>query len=190
MMRSMDHVETDRLLLRRWHHDDLDALTRVFRKPEVWWFPFKRGWTAEETEVFLGQKLSEWESRGWSQWAVVTKEHRALIGFLGLSPPEFLPEVMPTVEVGWRIDPDYWGKGFATEGGRAALDFGFEVLELDEIVSICEPENVASSRVMKRLGMIHDRDTKHPKLGMPLRVFKLRREQRSAPSTPDVGASQ
>jgi RimJ/RimL family protein N-acetyltransferase len=177
----MDHVETDRLLLRRWHHDDLDALTRVFRKSEVWWFPFKRGLTAEETEAFLGQKLSEWESRGWSQWAVVTKEHRALIGFRGLSPPGFLPEVMPTVEVGWRIDPDYWGKGFATEGGRAALGFGFEVLELDEIVSICEPENVASSRVMERLGMTHDRDTTHPKLGMPLRVFKLRREQRSAP---------
>jgi RimJ/RimL family protein N-acetyltransferase len=88
---------------------------------------------------------------------------------------------MPTVEVGWRLDPDYWGRGFATEGGRAALDFGFHVLGLDEIVSICEPENVASSRVMERLGMVHYRDTKHPMLGVALQVFKLRRDQWSTP---------
>jgi pimeloyl-ACP methyl ester carboxylesterase len=56
-----------------------------------------------------------------------------------------------------------------------------------EIVSICEPENVASIRVMERLGMIHDRDTKHPKLGVPLRVFKLRREERSAPNAGTAG---
>jgi RimJ/RimL family protein N-acetyltransferase len=84
---------------------------------------------------------------------------------------------MPTVEVGWRIDPDYWGRGLATEGGRAALDVGFNVLGLNEIVSICEPENVASWRVMERLGMLHDRDTRHPALGVPLRVFKIRKDQ-------------
>jgi RimJ/RimL family protein N-acetyltransferase len=180
MIGLVDPVETDRLVLRRWSLEDLDALTRIFAKPEVWWFPFQRGLTAEETETFLRRKLNEWESRGWAQWAVVTKETSTLIGFLGLSPPEFLPEVMPTVEVGWRIDPDYWGLGLATEGGRTALKFGFEVLGLDEIVSIYEPENVASGRVMERLGMVHDRDTKHPTLGVGLRVFKLRRTQWSA----------
>jgi RimJ/RimL family protein N-acetyltransferase len=177
MMQPVDPVETDRLLLRQWSLQDLDALVRVFSKPEVWWFPFQRGLTAEETVSFLRRKLTEWESRGWSQWAVVTKQDPALIGFLGLAPPEFLPEVMPTVEVGWRIDPDYWGRGLATEGGRAALDFGFNVLGLEEIVSICEPENVASWRVMERLGMVHERDTNHPALGVPLRVFKLRSDQ-------------
>ena len=177
----MDVVETDRLLLRRWRSDDLDALSRIFAKPEVWWFPFKRGWTGEETAAFLERKLSEWESRGWSQWAVVEKDAGALVGFLGLSPPEFLPEVMPAVEVGWRLDPDYWGRGLATEGGRAALDAGFRVLELDEIVSIYEPENVASGRVMEHLGMVHDRDTTHPTLGVPLRVFKIHRSSWIAP---------
>ena len=177
MIRLVDVIETDRLLLRRWTLEDLDALLQVFSKPEVWWFPFQRGLTAEETEGFLHRKLSEWDSRGWSQWAAVTKENPALIGFVGLAPPDFLPEVMPTVEVGWRIDPDYWGRGLATEGGRAALDFGFNVLGLKEIVSICEPANVASWRVMERLGMVHDHDTKHPALGVPLRVFKLARHQ-------------
>ncbi len=176
-MGSVDLVETDRLLLRRWTLDDLDPLVRVFRKPEVWWFPFKRGMTAEETEAFLHRKLKEWESRGWSQWAVETKDEPVLIGFLGLCPPDFLPEVMPTVEVGFRIDPDYWGQGLATEGACAALEFGFNVLGLTEIVSIYEPDNVASGRVMQRLGMVFDRDTKHPALGVPLRVFKIHRDQ-------------
>jgi RimJ/RimL family protein N-acetyltransferase len=173
---GLDSIATDRLLLRRWRPGDLDALSRVFAKPEVWWFPFKRGWTVEETNEFLDRKLAEWETRGWSQWAVIEKGAETLIGFLGLAPPDFLPEVMPAVEVGWRLDPDYWGHGLATEGGRAALDTGFRVLQLEEIVSVYEPENVASGRVMERLGMVHDRDTTHPKLGVPLRVMKMRRD--------------
>lgn len=169
-------VSTDRLLLRRWEPTDLDALHNVFAKPEVWWYPFKRGWTTDETRGFLDRKLEEWDSRGWSQWAVVHVADQRLIGFLGLSPPTFLPEVMPTVEVGWRLDPDYWGQGLAIEGGQAALDFGFTVLGLEEIVSIYEPENVASGRVMERIGMVPDRDTIHPELGVALRVYKLTRK--------------
>jgi len=93
--------------------------------------------------------------------------------FLGLAPPEFLPEVMPTVEVGWRLDPEFWGRGLATEGGRAALGYAFETLNLEEVVSIYEPENLASGRVMERLGMKRFMDTTHPTLGLPLRVYRL-----------------
>jgi len=169
----VDEVETERLLLRRWQRADLDALARVFAKPDVWWWPFQRGWTAEETGEFLERKLDEWDDRGWSQWAAIEKDTAALIGFIGLCPPGFLPEVMPTVEVGWRLDPDFWGRGYASEGGRAALTTGFDTLGLDEIVSIYEPDNVASGKVMQRLGMHHDRDTTHPRLGVPLRVYKI-----------------
>jgi RimJ/RimL family protein N-acetyltransferase len=173
----MDHVETERLVLRRWRVDDLGRLTEVFAKPEVWWFPFRRGWTAEETEAFLTQQVGEWDTRGWSLWAAVAKQDATLIGFVGLSVPDWLPEVMPAVEVGWRLDPQYWGQGLATEGAQAALDFGFRVLDLDEIVSIYEPENVASGRIMRRLGMAYDRDTQHPTRGLPLKVFKIQRDQ-------------
>jgi len=79
--------------------------------------------------------------------------------------------------VGFRIDPDYWGRGLATEGGRAALEFGFNVLGLREIVSIYQPEDAASGRVMQRLGLVYERDTKHPALGVPLRVFKTDRDE-------------
>lgn len=166
-------VETERLLLRGWRTDDLDQLEEVFRKEQVWHYPFKRGWSREETDDFLNRKIHEWRDRGWSQWAVEVKATGQLIGFLGLAPPEFLPEVMPTVEVGWRLDPAWWGRGLATEGGRAALEYGFESLGLDEVVSIYEPENVASGRVMEKLGMRPLKDTLHPSLGVPLRVYRI-----------------
>lgn len=170
-------LQTERLLLRRWYASDFEALCTVFAKPEVWWYPDQRGRTADETRTFLDRRIDLWDTRGWSQWAVVHRDDDRLIGFLGLEPPTFLPEVMPTVEVGWRLDPDYWGAGLATEGGRAALTFGFETLELDEIVSIYEPDNVASGRVMEHLGMRPERDTVHPALGVPLRVYRLGRTE-------------
>ena len=170
-------VVTDRLFLRRWREDDFDALCAIFAKPEVWWYPDRRGRSADETRAFLDRKLELWDTRGWSQWAVEHREDARLIGFLGLEPPIFLPEVMPTVEVGWRLDPDYWGRGLATEGGRAALRFGFDVLALDEIVSIYEPDNVVSGRVMQRLAMHVDRDTVHPTLEISVRVYKITRSE-------------
>jgi RimJ/RimL family protein N-acetyltransferase len=169
--------ETDRLLLRRWRADDLEDLEAVFAKPEVWWYPDRRGRNAGETRAFLDRRIDLWRDRGWSHWAVEHREDGRVIGFLGLEPPTFLPEVMPTVEVGWRLDPDSWGRGLATEGGRAALRFGFDVLGVDEIVPIYEPENVASGRVMERIGMRRDRNTTHPTLGVDLRVYKLLRTQ-------------
>jgi RimJ/RimL family protein N-acetyltransferase len=173
----MTDVETERLLLRGWRPDDLDDLAEIFRKEEVWWYPFKRGWGRDETEEFLERRIAEWATRGWSLWAVEVKGERKLIGYLGLAPPEFLPEVMPTVEIGWRLDPAWWGRGFATEGGRAALAYGFEVLDLDEIVGIYEPENRASGRVMNRLGMTPWRDATHPTLDVPLRVYRIMRNE-------------
>ena len=165
-------VETERLLLRLWRPDDLDQLAHVFSKEPVWRYPFRRGWTGQETEEFLNRKIDEWQHRGFSQWAVEVKAEKQLIGFLGLAPPEFLPEVMPAVEVGWRLDPGWWGRGLATEGGRAALKYAFETLNLAEVVSIYEPENLASGRVMERLGMKRFIDTTHPSLGVALRVYK------------------
>ena len=83
------------------------------------------------------------------------------IGFIGLAIPRFDESL---VEIGWRIDKPYWGYGYATEGARAVLAYGFETLELPEIVSFTAVPNVRSSRVMERAGMHHDkaRDFDHP----------------------------
>jgi RimJ/RimL family protein N-acetyltransferase len=175
-----DEILTARLRLRRWNLDDLDGLARVFAKPEVWRFPFGRGFTPEESERFLAHRIAAQETGDWTEWAVETLEDDRLVGYIGLSEPTFLPEIMPAVEVGWRLDPAVWGQGLATEGARAAVADGFLDPELDEIVSIYQPENEASGRIMARLGMRFDRDTRHPTRDLALRVYRLSRSDYAA----------
>jgi RimJ/RimL family protein N-acetyltransferase len=168
---------TSRLRLREWKLDDLEPLAEVFGKPEVWHFPLRRGFSFGETQAFLVRRIEEQESRGWSLWAAEDRGSRRLIGYIGLAEPDFLPEVMPAVEIGWRLYPDSWGRGLATEGARAALVYGFEDLALDNIVSICEPDNLSSSRVMDRLGMRMERETVDPAHGVPLCIYRLERTE-------------
>jgi RimJ/RimL family protein N-acetyltransferase len=171
---AVTDLTTDRLRLRTWRPDDLDDLAEVFADPRVWWFPLRRGFTWDETDAFLGRQMLEWEEQGWGNWAV---EHDGdLIGYTGFGLPTFLPEVMPVPEIGWRLHPSHWRRGLATEAAGAALEHGFKALGFSEVVSIYEPENVASGRVMQRIGMSLDRDATHPELGTPLRVYRLHRE--------------
>jgi RimJ/RimL family protein N-acetyltransferase len=170
-----DELLTPHLRLRRWNRDDRAALCEIFGQPEVWRFPFGRGLTPEETGAFLAHRIAEQATGAWCEWAAERREDRKLIGYIGLARPYFLPEVMPTVEIGWRLDPSSWGRGLATEGAKAALADGFTHPDLDEVVSIYQPENEASGRVMARLGMRFDRDTHHPTRGLALRVYRLSR---------------
>lgn len=80
---------------------------------------------------------------------------------------------MPVPEISWRLHPTYWGRGLATEAAGPCSSMGSTTLGFDQIVSIYEPENVASERIMERIGMAVDRDTLHPEKGVPLRVYRL-----------------
>jgi RimJ/RimL family protein N-acetyltransferase len=164
-------LETERLRLRQWTRADLPALVALFADPAVWWYPLRRGFSEAETAAFLDRRIEELTTRGWGLWAL--ERSGVLLGYTGLGLPEFLPEVMPVPEVGWRLHPDFWGNGYATEAARASLEYGFDELGLSEVVSIFQPDNVASGRVMQRLGMTLDRDTSDPKSGDALRVYRL-----------------
>ena len=171
----MSTVETERLRLRPWEAGDLDALTTIFAEPAFWRYPFGRAFSREETERFLGRQLHHWATHGYGMWAAELKAGARLVGYMGLSVPSWLPEVLPAVEVGWRLHPGQWGRGLATEGGRAGLRYGFEELDLDRIVSICMPENVASLRVMDKLGMTTVLTTTDPERGVALEVWEITR---------------
>jgi len=173
----VETVETDRLLLRPWRPDDVDALAALFAEPTMWWHPFRRGLTQEETERFVERQTEHLATHGFCMWAAEGKGERRLIGYIGLMVPAWLPEVLPAVEVGWRLHPDHWGRGLATEGGGACLHQGFEMLGLDRLISIFEPENVASGRVMAKLGMRDFLTTKDPGHGRPLQVREITAEQ-------------
>jgi RimJ/RimL family protein N-acetyltransferase len=174
-------IETERLSLRRFTPNDLDALAAIFAKPEVWWFPMRRGLTRDETETMLHSRFIEpWETLGYAHWAVIRKEDAMLLGYCGLAIPNFLPEVLPAVEVGYRFDPLAWNRGYATEASAAALSYGFNELGLDRIIAIYDIENEASGRVMQRLGMRVERETIHPGDGSKLRVYEITREEWNA----------
>jgi RimJ/RimL family protein N-acetyltransferase len=146
-------VTTERLSLRRFERDDLDELASVFEHREVWQFPYGRGMTREETEVFLDGQIVHWAQYGFGCWTAREVASERLIGYLGLSVPTFLPEILPAVEVGWRLAPTAWGNGYATEGASAALGEAFTTLGLDWVCSLPQADNPRSGRVAEHLGM-------------------------------------
>jgi RimJ/RimL family protein N-acetyltransferase len=170
-------IETERLLLRRLTMDDLDELSAIFAKPEVFWFPEKRGLTREETEEMLRDRfIARWDEQRFGHFAVIRKADQKMLGYTGLGVPYFLPEVLPAVELGYRFNPDAWGHGYATEASVASLEYGFETVGLERIIAIYHIENVRSGLVMQRLGMTIERDTVHPESGDALRVYEIFRD--------------
>jgi RimJ/RimL family protein N-acetyltransferase len=166
-------LETERLILRPigWH--DLDELTALHAEASFWWYPLKRGTTAEETRRFIERTLERYQLDGVGLSAAVVKETGELAGWLGLAVPHFLPEILPAVEVGWRLGERYRGRGYATEGAAAAVRYGFEELGLERLVSIFEPANVASGRVMEKLGFAFERQATVPRSGELVHVLAL-----------------
>jgi RimJ/RimL family protein N-acetyltransferase len=132
--------------------------------------------TKQESDALAGRIARHFDQYGFGLWAVEVKNRSPMAGFIGLAYPFFLPEVMPTVEVGWRLARDMWGMGLATEGATQCVKYAFEALGLDEVCSLHLPENVASRRVMEKLGMKFELDTRRPDDGTAVRVFTIRRE--------------
>lgn len=173
----MTQVDTARLCLRMWRREDADAFAELNADPTVTRY-LRDGapMTREASDRLLDACEEHWDRHGFGLWAVEVRHTREFAGFIGLAYPTFLPE-MPDVEVGWRLANRFWGRGYATEGGQAALAFGFDELGLRRVVSIYNRDNVASRKVMEKLGMRLDRETLHPELGLPLRVYAITRER-------------
>lgn len=125
----------------------------MFAKEEVWRFPFGRGLTREETAAFVESQVEHWDTLGFGLWVVTVRGEEAPVGFVGLAVPQFLPEVLPAVEVGWRLDPDAWGHGYAVEAAQVSLDAAFGSLELDRVISLPQIDNPPSVKVAERIGM-------------------------------------
>jgi RimJ/RimL family protein N-acetyltransferase len=164
-------------VLRQWLPEDLEPFAKYSADAEAMrYFPSTH--TREQSDGLAREFARAVEERGWGFWAVEVRDGPAFIGFVGLTEPGFDAPFTPAVEVGWRLGREYWGRGYATEAARAAVDFGFRELDLEEIVAITVPANVRSRRVMDRLGMTHDPtgDFDHPRLPEgPLRRHVLYR---------------
>jgi len=154
-----------RLLLREWRDADREpfgVMNADRRVVEHLFGPLDRA----ASDALIDRIVARWATDGHGLWAIERREDARFIGFVGLAAPSFEAAFTPCVEVGWRLAPEAWGWGYATEAARETLRFGFENLRLAEIVSFTVPANVKSRAVMERLGMTRDPadDFDHPNL--------------------------
>jgi len=174
-------LTTDRLILRRWSDSDREPFARINADPRVMEF-FAECLSRERSDALVDRAECHFREHGFGPCAAEFRGDGTFIGFIGLSIPSFQTHFTPCVEIGWRLAADYWRQGLATEGARAAVRYGFEILGLEEIVSFTVPANTRSRKVMEKLGMTHNPadDFDHPLLpvGHPLRrhvLYRLRR---------------
>jgi RimJ/RimL family protein N-acetyltransferase len=146
-------LTTERLLLRPFRDADLDAYAELCADAEVMrWIgdgeTMNRGGAWRHMAMLLGH----WDLRGYGPWALERRDTGEVVGRGGL----WEPDGWPDTEVGWTLRRGFWGNGFATEAGRATLDWAFGELGRDRIIAVIEPGNTRSIAVAERLGMEPD----------------------------------
>lgn len=148
----MTILETERLILRAWTLDDAPRLFEICGDAEVMKFlgtgkPYE---SIEQAEEFLRWATAYQEENGFCRWAVTLKENREIIGSCGFARPHGTEEI----ELGYLLARKFWRKGFGTEAAAACLSYGFEKLEFREIIALTDLENVASHRVLEKIGFV------------------------------------
>ena len=166
-------IEAERLVLRRWQPSDVAPFAALCADAQVMRYIGDGG-------VRTDKGIADWTRRldaciaetGLGLFAVERRDTGAFIGFTGLSTPDFLPEVLPATEIGWRLARDQWGHGFASEAATAALAYAKDRVT-DPIVSICQVGNDASVRIMEKIGLSFDRRTTDPTCCRDVLVYRF-----------------
>lgn len=144
-------LETERLILRKLHWDDTEDIFEYASDPEV---PKYSSWSVhdsiEDTKNFLNAVMAQYKNHEVAPWGIVDKADKKLIGTCGFV--DFMIEGN-RAEIGYALSRNYWGKGYMTEAVRAVIDFGFRTMQLNRIEARCNIENIASARVMEKVGM-------------------------------------
>jgi RimJ/RimL family protein N-acetyltransferase len=174
----MTVLNTERLTLRPWQDLDREPFAELNADSEVMRY-FPATLTREQSDALVDRIATAFDQQGWGLWALQERASGRFLGFTGLAAVAFTAAFTPATEVGWRLRHDAWGHGYATEAARAALDFAFAWLGLQQVISFTASANRRSRSVMTRLGMRHDPadDFDHPALpdGHPLRRHVLYR---------------
>ena len=167
---DIPEIEAERLRLRAFRNEDLDAYAAMCADPEVMRY-LGTGATLSRADTWRSMAgfLGHWALRGHGMWALEEKATGTLVGRAG-----FLePEGWPGFELGWTLGRPHWGRGFATEAARRALDYAFHELDRDRVISLIRPANTPSMRVAERLG--EARAGEIELLGGPCYVYEVRR---------------
>jgi len=143
-------ITTQNLQLRPFTLTDTTPLYDILTGRDVLkYFPGTQSPSVEQVQRMIGRLLTHWQEKGYGLWAVELHSTGTLLGRCGL---QHIAET-DEVEIDFILDRHYWGQGFATEAGQVSLQYGFEVLNLTSVVGIVHPGNLASQRVLEKLGM-------------------------------------
>ncbi len=175
-------IKTERLILRPWKAEDFEPFAKMNADPRVMEY-FLSTLTKEESDARAKIFSDEINELGFGFWAVGIPHVADFIGMVGLrTVPAGFSHFSPTIEIGWRLAFEFWGQGYATEAAIAALRFGFDKLQFNEIVAFTAASNKRSQSVMQKIGMHHNKndDFDHPGLsqGHPLCPHVLYRSTR------------
>jgi RimJ/RimL family protein N-acetyltransferase len=173
----MGTLETERLTLRMLRESDFDAYAELCADPETMRYlgdgqPLARPFVWRNLAMMVGH----WSLRGYGLWAAEERCSRELVGRIGF----WNPDGWPGFELGWTLRRSFWGRGYATEGARAALRFAFTQMGQPHVISLIHPENTASIRVAQRLGERLLRATEV--MGKPALIYRITREEWEAAS--------
>ena len=168
----MPTLETDRLILRSFREEDVDAMAELFANSDFMRFSLGVFTERQQTIDFI-DKVIAWDRADVpSQFAVIPRGEDTVIGYCGF---HHHAEVPGEVEIGYRLHPDYWNRGLITEAARAVRDHAFAALKLPRVISLVHPENIPSRRVAEKNGMKVENEITFR--GFPTLVYVLTREQ-------------
>lgn len=156
-------LETERLALREWQTADLQPFIAMNADPAVMRY-FPKTLSADETRQFYDAIQAEMETSGYGLYATEVKETGEFIGFIGFHKAAFEASFTPCIEIGWRLKQTAWRVGYATEGAKACLAYGFSSLGFAEVYSFTAELNQPSYHVMKKLGMQFVEYFDHPRI--------------------------
>jgi RimJ/RimL family protein N-acetyltransferase len=150
-------LETPRLILRDFQPKDSHQLAPILANAKVMKFSLTGVLSASQVRAKVDNFIASYKKFAFGKWAIIFKESNKLIGYCGIAIEQIDKADEP--EIGYRLDPAFWGCGLATEAASTALQYGFERLNFPDILGIVERENVASVRVLKKLGMKYKKET-------------------------------
>ncbi len=168
-------AETQHLYMRAITDDDLEAMFELDSDPLVHRFLGQRPLKArKQSQQYIDHIKMQYQKYGVGRWAVIEKATGEFTGWSGLKVnfEDIFNGHENLIDVGYRLMPRYWGKGYATESGKAAVRYGFEVLGLDTIYGMTEPDHHASRRVLEKIGLTYVEDFVLESENLPLTFYK------------------
>ncbi|MGK7947249.1 MAG: GNAT family N-acetyltransferase [Xenococcaceae cyanobacterium] len=162
-------AETPRVIIRYFCVEDIPEITPIFTNPEVMKYSLSGVLTNAQTKNFINKMLTRYATEGYGYYAVIYRENKQIIDYCGLLSCSIEGEKQ--VEIGYRLAPNYWGKGLATEAAKAVRDYAFKKFNLDCLICLIQPENMASIKVAEKIGMKFARAYNF--MEMPVIIYRI-----------------